>query len=96
MKLHRHFPLQEGVIIAREGQKLWVNLSGQQGTQPGTRLLVFREEKTLVHSGRVLQKPERLLAEARIMAVSPDLSEARLLPSVLAEEVQESDKVITK
>jgi hypothetical protein len=96
VKLHRHFPLQEGVIVAREGQKLWVNLSGQQGTQPGTRFLVFREEKTLVHSGRVLQKPERLLAEARIMAVSPGLSEARLLPSALAEEVQESDKVITK
>jgi hypothetical protein len=96
LKLQRHFPLAEGLIIAREGQKLWVTFSSQQGMQPGTKLIVFREGKKIAHGGKILQTPAPLLGEARITAISADLSEARLLPSVQSAEIQESDRVITK
>jgi hypothetical protein len=96
LKLQRHFPLAEGLVIAREGQKLWVTLSSQQGMQAGTKLLVFREGKKIAHNGKILQTPAPLLGEARITAVSADLSEAQLLPSVPSAEIQESDRVMTK
>jgi hypothetical protein len=96
LKLQRHFPRAEGLVIAREGQKLWVTLSSQAGMQPGTKLLVFREGKKIAHGGKILQTPPVLLGEARITAVSFDLSEARLLSSAPSAEIQESDSVITK
>jgi TolB-like protein len=96
LKLQRHFPLDEGVVVAREGRQIWVTLSGKPHLQAGMKLLVFRDGKSLEHSGKKLQTPASVLGEARITALSADLLEARLLPSTAPEEVRESDKVMPK
>jgi hypothetical protein len=62
------------------------------------KLIVFREGQESKHSttGRMLKKPDTPLGEARITAVSTDLSAATLLHPERSEDVQELDKVITK
>ena len=62
------------------------------------KLIVFREGPESQHptTGRRLKKPDTPLGEARITAVSTDLSAATLLHSEQSEDVQELDKVITK
>lgn len=96
VKLQRHFPLVEGVVVAKEGQKLWVSMPNPHGIQPGMKLIVFREGKMIEHGSKKLQKPAVLLGEARITALSDDLLEARLLPETVSEEIRESDHVILK
>ena len=96
LKLQRHFPLDEGVVVAREGQQIWAMLSSQQRLQSGMKLLVFRDGKSIEHSGRKLQTPATVLGEARITALSADLVEARLLPPTASAGVRESDKVMPK
>ena len=96
LKLKRRFPLEEGVVIAKEGKKIWVDLSNPQGIRPGMKFILFREGKTIQRGAKVFRLPVTQLGEARIIAVSEDLLEAQLLPSAQAEEVRESDKVITK
>jgi hypothetical protein len=96
VKLQRHFPRQEGVIVAREDRQIWVNLSNHRHLQPGMKLLVFRDGKTIASGGKKLQLPPSLLGEARITALSADLVEARLLSSLPSAEVRELDKVMLK
>ena len=96
LKLQRHFPLDEGVVVAREGQQIWAMLSSQQRLQSGMKLLVFRDGKSIEHGGRKLQTPATVLGEARITALSADLVEARLLPPTTSAGVRESDKVMPK
>jgi hypothetical protein len=62
------------------------------------KLIVFRSGQTLKHprTGRPLRKPDTVLGEAQIVAVTADLSEAVLLPSGEQGKVHESDRVITK
>jgi hypothetical protein len=62
------------------------------------KLLIFRPGQEFKHpqTGRLLKKPDVILGEARITAVSPDLSEAQVLPSEAPGDVRESDMVITK
>jgi hypothetical protein len=62
------------------------------------KLLIFRPGQEFTHpqTGRLLKKPDVILGEARITAVSPDLSEALVLPSEAPGDVRESDMVITK
>jgi hypothetical protein len=96
VKLQRHFPRAEGVVVAREGQQLWANFPSHRHLQPGMRLLLFRDGKTIEHGGRKLQTPASVLGEARITALSADLVAARVLPSTSIEEVRVSDKAMLK
>ena len=97
-KLQRHFPLVEGLVLDKEGEVLLTDLSEKQGVRRNMKLIVYRDGETLQHprSGKIFQKPDTILGEARIIAVSPDLSKATLLPSQQTVHVQEADKVITK
>lgn len=96
VKLQRHFPLEEGIVVAKEGQKLWGNLATPHGIQSGMKLIVFREGKKIEHDGKLLQTPAFLLGEARITAISTDLLEAQLLSPTASEEMRASDKVMLK
>ena len=97
-KLRRHFPLVEGSVIERKGKELFVDLTSSQGVMRYMKLIVFREGQESKHptTGRRLKKPDTSLGEARITAVSTDLSAATLLHPERSEDVQELDKVITK
>jgi hypothetical protein len=97
-KLQRHFPLVEGLVLDKEGEVLLTDLSEKQGVKRNMKLIVYRDGEALQHprSGKIFQKPDTILGEARIIAVSPDLSKATLLPSKQTVHVQEADKVITK
>ncbi len=97
-KFRRHFPLLEGFVMEKDGKRLTIDLAEDQGIKRYMKLIVFRSGKTLTHprTGRLLRKPDKLLGEARIVAVTEDLSEAVLLPSETLGNIQASDKVITK
>ena len=97
-KLQRQFPLAEGLIVDRQGKHLLTDLSRQHGVRQAMKLVVFRDGATRKHpsTGKPMHEPERLLGEARITAVSDDLSEALWLPSVSPQGVQKFDRVITK
>jgi Curli production assembly/transport component CsgG/Glucodextranase, domain B len=98
LKLRRHFPLVEGSIIERKGRELFVDLTSSQGVMRYMKLIIFREGQESKHptTGRMLKKPDTPLGDARITAVSTDLSKATLLHPEQSEDVQELDKVITK
>jgi hypothetical protein len=97
-KLRRHFPLLEGFVMEHDGKRLTTDLAERQGVKRYMKLIVFRSGQTLKHprTGRLLRKPDKVLGEARIVAVTEDLSEAVLIPSKALGRIQESDQVITK
>ena len=97
-KLQRQFPLAEGVVLEKAGKQLFTDLNERHGVKRSMKLLIFRPGQEFKHpqTGRLLKKPDVILGEARITAVSPDLSEALVLPSEGLGDVRESDMVITK
>ena len=97
-KLQRQFPLAEGVVLEKAGKQLFTDLNERHGVKRSMKLLIFRPGQEFKHpqTGRLLKKPDVILGEARITAVSPDLSEALVLPSEGPGDVRESDMVITK
>jgi TolB-like protein len=97
-KFRRHFPMREGFVIDRSGKRLITDLAEGQGIKRYMKLIVFRPGETLKHprTGQLLRKPDTILGEARIVAVTEDVSEAVLLSSKASVQVQESDNVITK
>ena len=97
-KLQRQFPLAEGVVLEKAGKQLFTDLNERHGVKRSMKLLIFRPGQEFKHpqTGRLLKKPDVILGEARITAVSPDLSEALVLPSEVPGDVRESDTVITK
>jgi len=97
-KLQRQFPLAEGVVLEKAGKQLFTDLNEQHGVKRFMKLLIFRPGQEVKHpqTGRLLKRPDVILGEARITAVSPDLSEALVLPSETLGDVRESDMVITK
>jgi hypothetical protein len=98
LKLQRHFPLIEGVIVEKSGKKVLTDLSHSHRIQQAMRLIIFREGKEVKHpvTGRMLRPPAKVIGEARITAVSDDLSEAIVQRVEPSEDVRELDKVITK
>lgn len=97
-KLRRHFPLLEGFVMESDGKRLTTDLAAGQGVKRYMKLIVFRAGRTLTNprTGRLLRKPDKVLGEARIVAVTKDLSEAVLLPSEGLGHIQEADQVMTK
>lgn len=97
-KFQQRFPMVEGFVIDRQGKRVTIDLAEGQGIKRYMKLIVFRVGKTLQHprTGRILRKPDTILGEARIVAVTEDLSEAVLLSSQALKQVQGSDHVITK
>ena len=86
-------------MIDKEGKVLLTSLSESHGVKPHMKLVIFRAGEEVKHprTGRILQRPDILLGEARITEVSKDLCEVKLLSlKQPGDDVQELDKVITK
>lgn len=95
LKLLRHFPLEEGTVMARKGKRLWTNLSKTNHVRPRMKLIVFRDASVPGETTSDRGAHE-ILGEARLIDVSDRSSVATLLAPTSTGDVKAHDKVITK
>jgi tetratricopeptide (TPR) repeat protein len=95
LKLHREFPLIDGVVVQRKGDSIFSDL-GRDQVKIYRRLIVFREEP-VKHpvTGKALGVDNVILGRARITQVMPELSKADILGDKPAT-IKPLDKVITE
>jgi hypothetical protein len=74
-------PLQ-GVIVAIEGETVYLDLGDQSGVQAGQEFAVFRRGEPFHHpvTGKMLGYYENILGHAQIRTVSAEFSEALFVP----------------
>jgi hypothetical protein len=97
-KIRQRFPLVEGSVIEREGPTIFTDLTTAHKVQKYMKVMVFRDGEMIrdPRDERLRRKPGRRMGEARIEAVSADLSRAILLQPEESGDVQKLDRVITK
>ncbi len=95
IKLHREFPLIDGVVIQKKGNSIFCDL-GKNKIKIHRRLIVFREEP-VKHpvTGKLFGSDNVILGRARIIQVMPELSKADMLDGK-TETIKPLDKVITE
>jgi len=76
------FPPAEGLVVAAEGERLFIDLTEKNGVQPGQEFSVFRKGEVFRHpiTGRPLGRYEDVLGYAQIIKVHPQYSEAVFVP----------------
>jgi hypothetical protein len=77
------FPPAEGLVVAAEGGRLFIDLTEKQGIRPGQEFSVFRKGDVFRHpiNGRPLGRYEDLLGYAQIVRLHPQFSEAVFVPA---------------
>ncbi|MEX2220319.1 MAG: hypothetical protein WEG40_00845 [Candidatus Rokuibacteriota bacterium] len=72
------FPPAEGLVVAAEGDRLFIDLTEQNGVRPGQEFSVFRKGEVFRHpvNGRPLGRYEDVLGYAQIVRLHPQYSEA--------------------
>ncbi|MGH7301406.1 MAG: hypothetical protein ACREJE_13415 [Candidatus Rokuibacteriota bacterium] len=72
------FPPVEGLVVAVEDERLFLDLTEEDGVQPGQEYSVFRKGEVFRHptNGRPLGRYEDVLGHARIVRLHPQFSEA--------------------
>jgi len=93
------FPPVEGLVVQVEGDRLFLDVTEQNGVQPGQEFSVFRKGEVFRHpiTGRPLGRYEDILGYAQILRVHPQYSEALFVPEDGKAPVQPEDGVrITK
>lgn len=102
-KFKQRFPLVEGVVVEREGERVFVNRGSQHALKQFMKAILFRDGKVITdpQTGTRLGYSEEPLGEARITEVADAFSQAVLLPSAQARDVRKLDvkkldKFITK
>ena len=93
------FPAVEGLVVQVDGDRLFLDVTEQNGVQPGQEFSVFRKGEVFRHpiNGRPLGRYEDLLGYAQIVRVHPQYSEALFVPEDGKPPVQPEDGVrITK
>jgi hypothetical protein len=88
----------EGFVTQKEGKKITINLSRKDGMVKDMKLILFRTGEEFKHpdTGRILGRPQEILAEARIDEVFEDFSRATLPQLTPSTEVRLWDRVIPK
>ncbi len=76
------FPPAEGLVVAAEGERLFIDLTEKSGVQPGQEFSVFRKGEVFRHpiTGRPLGRYEDVLGYAQIVKVHPQYAEAVFVP----------------
>lgn len=76
------FPAVEGLVVAVEEDRLYMDLSEKDGIQPGQEFTVFRKGEVFRHplTEKPLGRYEEYLGYAQVLRVFPTFSEARYLP----------------
>lgn len=79
----RAFPPAEGLVVAAEGDRLFIDLTEKSGVQPGQEYSVFRKGQPFRHpiNGRPLGRYEDILGYAQIVRLHPQYSEAVFVPA---------------
>jgi hypothetical protein len=93
------FPAAEGLVVAIEGDRLFIDLTEKDGVKPGQEFSVFRKGEVFHHpiNGRPLGRFEDILGYAQIVRLHPQYSEALFVPATDKEPPQPEDGVrITK
>jgi len=93
------FPAVEGLVVQVDGDRLFLDVTEQNGVQPGQEFSVFRKGEVFRHpiNGRPLGRYEDILGYAQILRVHPQYSEALFVPEDGKPPVQPEDGVrITK
>jgi hypothetical protein len=77
------FPVAEGLVVAAEGDRLFVDLTEKSGVQPGQEYSVFRKGEAFRHpiNGRPLGRYEDILGYAQIVRLHPQYAEAVFVPA---------------
>jgi hypothetical protein len=72
------FPAVEGMVVAVEGDRIYLDLTGKDGVQPGQEFTVFRKGEVFRHpiNGRPMGRYEQVLGHAQVQRVLPQFSEA--------------------
>jgi hypothetical protein len=97
-KFQQRFPLVEGVVIERDGERLTVNRGSQDALKQFMKTILFRDSGAITdpETGKPLGKRIENLGEARIIEVSDAFAQAALLRSTQTRDVKKLDKFITK
>jgi hypothetical protein len=93
------FPPVEGLVVQVDGDRVFLDVTEQNGVQPGQEFSVFRKGEVFRHpmNGRPLGRYEDILGYAQIVRVHPQYSEALFVPEDGKPPVQPEDGVrITK
>lgn len=76
------FAPQEGLVVAVEGDTLFLDLGEQSGVQAGREFVVFRKGEPFRHpiTGKMIGRYENVLGHAQVRSVSAEFSEALFVP----------------
>lgn len=77
------FPPAEGLVVAAEGDRLFIDLTEKSGVRPGQEYAVFRKGEPFRHpiNGRPLGRYEDVLGYAQIVRLHPQYTEAVFVPA---------------
>ncbi len=72
----------EGLVVAVDGDVMYIDVGGERGAQPGQELTVFRKGDVFQHplTGKPLGRFEEALGHAQVRRVRPQFSEAVFVP----------------
>ncbi|MEW6380073.1 MAG: tetratricopeptide repeat protein [bacterium] len=86
------YPLH-GYLVEVTGDQALVNLGSRQGVVQGTRFEVLEEGKPITYKGKTLQSSPKIIAQAEVVRVEPDLCHIRIIsqerPLKTDDKVQE-------
>ena len=77
------FPPAEGLVVAAEGDRLFIDLTEKDGVRAGQEFSVFRKGEVFRHpiNGKPLGRHEDVLGYAQIIRLHPQYSEALFVPA---------------
>jgi hypothetical protein len=72
------FPAVEGLVVAVDGEQIYMDLTEKDGVQVGQEYTIFRKGEVFRHpmTGRPMGRFEEIIGYAQIKRVQPQLSEA--------------------
>ena len=98
LKFEHHLPLLEGLLIKKEGKKVFIDIGTNSGIKEEMKFMVFKEGEKIVHpvTGKVLGSDTEILGEAVIENINDDFSKGTLVKELKPGKIQVMNKVITK
>jgi len=87
---------QEGFVVQKSGQKVYIDLGREQGVQPGQLYVVFREGNVITHpvTGKILGAEKYDIGTIKIVSVETEMAIAEVQGSAFG--MQAGDKVRKK
>ena len=72
------FPAVEGLVVAVDGEQIYMDLTEKDGVQVGQEYTIFRKGEVFRHpmTGRPMGRFEEIIGYAQVKRVQPQLSEA--------------------